>query len=203
MKRVNEIFYSLQGEGHNVGIPSVFLRFSGCNLKCSFCDTLHEEGVAMTDEDIFAEINRYPQARWVILTGGEPSLQIDSEFIAALKRVTGKKIAIETNGTRPLPPDIDWITVSPKTTESNGHLASLETLGGIKANEIKVVDVGQDIEPYFSISWAGPDTEFYLQPCFVKDKDICTANTQRTVSRVLSDPRWRLSTQTHRLLSIP
>lgn len=98
MRKINEIFYSLQGEGYHTGTPAVFIRFSGCNLKCSFCDTRHEEGVLMSDDEILAEVKKYP-AVMVILTGGEPSLWIDSGFIDRLHRV-GKYVCIETNGTR-------------------------------------------------------------------------------------------------------
>lgn len=86
MRKINEIFYSLQGEGFHTGTPAVFVRFSGCNLKCSFCDTQHEEGVWMSDEEILAEVGKYP-AVTVILTGGEPSLWIDREFVDCLHRM--------------------------------------------------------------------------------------------------------------------
>ncbi len=100
MRKINEIFYSLQGEGFHTGTPAVFVRFSGCNLRCSFCDTRHEEGVMMTDEEIVEKVSSFP-ARMVILTGGEPSLWIDKALISRL-REAGKQICIETNGTRPL-----------------------------------------------------------------------------------------------------
>ena len=112
MRKINEIFYSLQGEGFHTGTPAVFVRFSGCNLRCSFCDTRHEEGVMMTDEEIVEKVSSFP-ARIVILTGGEPSLWIDKALISRL-REAGKQICIETNGTRPLPDGIDWVTCSPK-----------------------------------------------------------------------------------------
>ena len=98
MRKINEIFYSLQGEGFHTGTPAVFIRFSGCNLKCSFCDTQHEEGVLMSDEEILDAVGEYP-ATTVILTGGEPSLWIDREFVDRLHRI-GKYVCIETNGTR-------------------------------------------------------------------------------------------------------
>ena len=104
MRKINEIFYSLQGEGYHTGTPAVFIRFSGCNLKCSFCDTRHEEGVLMSDDEIIAEVGKYP-AVTVILTGGEPSLWIDEVFIDRLHQA-GKYVCIETNGTNPLPPKI-------------------------------------------------------------------------------------------------
>ena len=83
MRKINEIFYSLQGEGYHTGTAAVFIRFSGCNLKCSFCDTQHEDGILMSDEDIVTEVSKYPAAT-VILTGGEPSLWIDREFVDCL-----------------------------------------------------------------------------------------------------------------------
>ena len=112
MRKINEIFYSLQGEGYHTGMPAVFVRFSGCNLKCSFCDTRHEEGTWMSDEDIVREVIKYP-VRVVILTGGEPGLWIDERLVDALHQ-EGKYVCIETNGTCLLPENIDWVTCSPK-----------------------------------------------------------------------------------------
>lgn len=199
MRRVNEIFYSLQGEGYHSGVPAVFVRFSGCNLRCPFCDTDHSSGSGMTDDEIVAEINRYP-AHWIILTGGEPSLQIDEDFLQTLHNATGKRIAIETNGSNALPKGIDWVTVSPKTgIGGNVELPLRVTF----ANEIKVVDTGQPLEPYFTLDCRRDSTLMYLQPCFVGDPDTLRANISRTVNRVLADPRWRLSAQTHRFLNIP
>lgn len=180
MKKINEIFYSLQGEGFHTGTPAVFVRFSGCNLKCHFCDTQHEQGRMMTDEEIVREVMKYP-AHFVILTGGEPSLWIDDAFIQLL-RATGKYICIETNGTHALPSGIDWVTCSPK---KDGPVV-LE-----KMDEIKVVYEGQDLTPYESF----PATYFFLQPC-------SGLNTAETVECVLRRPRWRLSLQTHKLIDI-
>ena len=198
MRKINEIFYSLQGEGHHTGYPSVFIRFSGCNLECPFCDTKHAEGILMDDESIIRAVKLY-SAEWIVLTGGEPSLWIDAEFIHLLSRATGKKIAIETNGTTPLPPGIDWITVSPKTGISDREAPVVVEA----ADEIKVVDVGQDLEPYFALPCRGEKTLMYLQPCFTADPAEYEANKLRTVGRVLADPRWTLSVQLHRFLGIP
>lgn len=107
--KINEIFYSLQGEGAHSGMPAVFVRFSGCNLKCPFCDTDHLSGEWLSESDIAAFVNAYP-SEWIILTGGEPSLYADESLIHFLHVTTGKKIAIETNGTRHVPDSIDWIT---------------------------------------------------------------------------------------------
>ncbi|WP_303633409.1 7-carboxy-7-deazaguanine synthase QueE, partial [uncultured Muribaculum sp.] len=109
MYLINEIFYSIQGEGVNAGVPAIFLRFSGCNLKCPFCDTSHQTGNPMSLDDIMHEVSRY-NASLVVLTGGEPSLFIDDAIVEALHNA-GKTIAIETNGTHPLPAGIDHVTL--------------------------------------------------------------------------------------------
>lgn len=198
MKKINEIFYSLQGEGHHTGYPSVFIRFSGCNLKCPFCDTEHETGVMMSDDDIIHAVNLY-KTGWIVLTGGEPAMHIDEEFISLLKRATGKKIAIETNGTIELPKGIDWITISPK----GGISGESAPVKAIDADELKVIDIGQDLEQYFSMPCLKENTLMYLQPCYVEDPAERENNRLRTVGRVLADPRWTLSVQLHRFLNIP
>lgn len=180
MRKINEIFYSLQGEGFHTGTAAVFIRFSGCNLKCDFCDTRHEEGNWMEDATIIETINQYP-AKVVILTGGEPGLWIDDELIDRLHQA-GKYVCIETNGTRPLPKAIDWVTCSPKM----GAPVVLE-----RANEIKVVFVGQDVETYRQI----PADHYFLQPCSGQ-------NTQEVIDYILGHPDWRLSLQTHKLVNI-
>lgn len=200
MRKINEIFYSLQGEGHHTGHPSVFIRFSGCNLQCPFCDTRHNEGVEMSDTDIIRAINLY-KTDWVVLTGGEPSLWINQDFVRLIHQTTGKKIAIETNGTNPVPDEIDWITVSPKTDIKD--MIGTPEIRIQRADEIKVVDVGQKLDAYFDLPCRRADTLMYLQPCFVADKKQRESNMLRTVRRVLEDPRWTLSLQTHRFLGIP
>lgn len=202
MRKINEIFYSLQGEGYHAGTPAVFVRFSGCNLKCPFCDTEHAEGVLMSDAEIVAYVATY-DCEWLILTGGEPSLWIDDDFIHTLHVGTGMKIAIETNGTHPVPSDIDWVTLSPKGGLCDAASSAIASnLRLQRADEIKVVDIGQDLEPYFHLRQAGSNTRFYLQPCWVSDEAQARANVERTVKRVLADPRWSLSLQLHRLLGI-
>ena len=94
MYKVNEIFHSLQGEGYNTGTASVFIRLSGCNLHCSFCDTRHEEGTLMSLPEIVEQVMRYPTAPLIVLTGGEPSLWIDEDFVAGLKKMTGKRVVL-------------------------------------------------------------------------------------------------------------
>lgn len=202
-RRINEIFYSLQGEGAHAGVACVFVRFSGCNLRCAFCDTHHESGIEMTDSEIIDYINTYP-GEWIVLTGGEPSLWIDDAFIQALHIATGKKIAIETNGTRRIPEAIDWVTLSPKFGMTDRECSKTASRVIVqRADEIKVVDTGQDLEPYFVLPQIRSHTRMFLQPCYVEDKEEFEANTRRTVKRVKDDPRWQLSVQLHRYLNIP
>lgn len=198
MRRINEIFYSIQGEGCHTGVPSVFIRFSGCNLKCEFCDTNHQPFEELGDEEIIARVKKYPAGN-IILTGGEPSLFIDEEFIHKLKRETGMKVSIETNGTHPLPSGIDWITVSPKM---GMRVSGDATVRLTYADELKVVDVGQDLEPYLNLSCVGKETALLLQPCYDADPFLRKMNLRRTIRRVKADPKWRLSLQTHRFTGI-
>ena len=115
MYRVNEIFLSLQGEGFWTGTPMVFLRFSGCNLRCPFCDTDHSGYREMSAEEIVTEILQTGgDCRRVCVTGGEPSLQLDEALVEALHHA-GFQVHVETNGTRVLPGGVDWVTLSPKT----------------------------------------------------------------------------------------
>lgn len=201
MRKINEIFYSLQGEGHHTGYPSVFIRFSGCNLRCPFCDTRHNEGIMMNDDDIIRAVNLY-RADWIVLTGGEPALAIDDEFVRTLKRTTGKRVAIETNGTYEVPESVDWVTVSPKCGIAE-DVGGDTTVRCLRADEIKVVDLGQPLDPYFDLPCRGEKTLMYLQPCYVEDEGQFARNRLKTVRRVLADPRWTLSVQIHRYLGIP
>ena len=149
MNVISETEYSFSNALFWNVTPTVFVRFSGCNLRCSFCDTRHEEGVMMTDEEIVEKVSSFP-ARMVILTGGEPSLWIDKALISRL-REAGKQICIETNGTRPLPDGIDWVTCSPK---ENAPVV-LE-----RVDEIKVVYTGQDLSAYAEIFPSSASTVF-------------------------------------------
>lgn len=197
MKRpINEIFYSLQGEGHNTGRATVFIRFSGCNLKCPFCDTDHRTFSMMSDEEIITEIKQYP-SQWVTLTGGEPTLFIDEQFIDLL-HAAGLYVAIETNGTRPVPANTDWVTLSPKnqyTDDSNARL-HIE-----KCNEIKVVYDG-NISP---LKYDNPSIEadyYYLQPCDTGNNIDNKLITKEVIEFILANPKWKLSLQTHKVLDI-
>ena len=192
--KINEIFYSLQGEGFFVGTPSVFVRFSGCNLACPFCDTDHQSASHLTSTDIADKEAAFP-ARHVVLTGGEPSLFVTSELTEALHRI-GKFVCIETNGTRPLPEGIDWVTLSPKdafaaTTEAKPAI--------VRCDELKVVFTDADSLPDYSHIEAA---HRYLQPCDTGLPDENKRIQQACIDYCLNHPQWALSLQTHKLLGI-
>ncbi len=196
MYKINEIFYSLQGEGFRTGTPAVFVRFSGCNLRCAFCDTQHQGGKLMSLQEIVNEVNKYHIAPLVVLTGGEPSLFIDEAFVTELKLKTGKTVAIETNGTHPLPSNLDWVTLSPKTAFEGGDADPCVVN---RCDELKVVYLGQDLSQYDDIE----AKHRFLQPCFCEDETERLANMKACVEAVKSHPEWRLSLQIHRVLDIP
>ena len=184
MNKINEIFYSIQGEGFYSGRAAIFVRFSGCNLKCSFCDTNHFNFTMMCDEMIRFSVMQY-QSNYVVLTGGEPSLQVTDNLIALLHE-SRFYVSIETNGTHEFPQSIDWVTLSPK--EENSVIIR-------RADEVKVVFQGDDVEKWFSFGKAVGAKHFFLQPCSGQ-------NISETVSYILDHPWWHLSLQTHKLIGI-
>lgn len=178
--RVNEIFYSLQGEGYHTGTPAVFLRLSGCNRACPFCDTDFAAYTPMTADEITEAIGRYP-SRHLVVTGGEPTLQLDSDLLRAVKAL-GFYVQIETNGSLPVPPEVDWVTCSPKDAPWKID----------RIDELKVVYQGQDVE---EVARLLPAIHHFLQP-------LSGTNVAETVAYTLAHPRWRLSLQTHKLIDI-
>jgi 7-carboxy-7-deazaguanine synthase len=200
---VKELFYTVQGEGANIGRPAVFIRFAGCNLwtgrekdrataVCKFCDTdfvgghkWGATGIAMRAHSLWPND---AGARLTVITGGEPALQIDDAIVDALHR-NKFKVAIETNGTLPLPDGIDWICVSPKATVP----IAIE-----RADELKLVYPQEGVPPErfedfaAGIHWlspmAGPDLH---------------KNTARAAAYCKSHPRWRLAIQAHKFWNVP
>ena len=195
--RVNEIFYSLQGEGYWTGTPMVFVRLSGCNLQCPFCDTDHAEFTAMSASTIVeAALEAGSGCRRICLTGGEPSLQADEELISAF-HAAGFTVHMETNGTREVPAGIDWVTLSPKN-----QVPGLKGDGTVvlnKADEVKSV-FAPGVDP---AAWASfPATWHFLQPCDVADSVRNREILRLTIEYIQLHPSWRLSLQTHKLLGI-
>jgi len=186
--RINEIFYSLQGEGRHTGVPAVFVRFSGCNLRCPFCDTDYHKFIEMSVDEVVAEASRYP-ARTVVLTGGEPLLQVTAELTAQFHRA-GFAIHVETNGTQPLPDgvEVEWITCSPK----EGSKVVIQ-----RVDELKIVFWGQDVSRYENSS-----AELRLQPLDCGDEEHNKELVKQTVDYIKNHPIWKLSLQTHKILNI-
>ena len=199
--KVNEIFYSLQGEGHYTGTPAVFVRFAGCNLRCWFCDTDFEKSDEMSEDEIVEAVLQYP-TRYVVITGGEPTLQITASLCDKL-HAHGLYLMMETNGTRPLPEgcQVDWITCSPKLIDVEEGKRKLATIRLRHIDELKVVfedSPTQDMSLYEQI----PATEYRLQPCDTQDPLCNQAILNKTIKYILQHPKWKLSLQTHKILHV-
>lgn len=210
--RVKEIYYTLQGEGAQAGRAAVFCRFTSCNLWtgreadraraiCTFCDTdfVGTDGPGGGRFATAAELAAAVAAAWkgaacpgarplVVCTGGEPLLQLDEAAVSALHE-RGFEVAVETNGTRPPPPGLDWVCVSPKAG------APLTLTEG---DELKLVFPQEGAEPHLFEGL--PFGRLLLQPMDGPDRD---RNTQLAVEYCLAHPQWRLSLQTHKYLGIP
>lgn len=184
--KVNEIFYSLQGEGRWTGFPMIFVRFSLCNLRCPFCDTDFSKSIVMSGEEILSEVRRLGgTCRRICLTGGEPSLQVDQDIVDLLHSA-GYLLHMETNGTHTLPDGLDWVTMSPKQDWNPKAVPAIDS-----ADELKLVYTGQDVSPWLAF----PAKWHLLQPCSGKNVKDVAAYCQ-------AHPEWSLSLQTHLLLHI-
>jgi organic radical activating enzyme len=193
---VVEVFYSIQGEGLRTGTPNVFVRFAGCNLTCNWaengfdCDTNFSSGRRYTARELLTEMSRVGgSCRNVVLTGGEPALQISDELIRLMKD-EGWFIAIETNGTRPLPDAIDFVCVSPKTAE--------HTLQVKLADEVKYVLSDGQALPQPRVK-AGA---YLVSPAFQADGGLRRKDLEWCLATCKENPQWRLSLQIHKFLNI-
>ena len=205
--RIKEIYFTQQGEGSNTGRDFVFVRFSGCNLWsgkeknrksaiCQFCDTdfYGTDGInggVYSAKQLIEKIKSLWVSRddniAVVLTGGEPLLQVNDELVAALKQEQ-IYIAVETNGTLDAPDHIDWVCMSPKANTE----IKLK-----KGNEIKVIFPQESLDPEkFSLF---DFSEFYLQPM---DSNKYQENLNATITYCQKNPKWKLSLQTHKILGI-
>ena len=191
-----EIFHSVQGEGFHAGIPSIFIRFGGCNLRCPWCDTDFDIWTDMNIAEIVNELSKYDCDR-IIFTGGEPALQ-DLVTLSSYLKPLGYYLSIETNGTIPIPEGIiDWICVSPKDQEYV-NLKIKQRIG----DELKVVYVGQDLTMYDDLK-KGFDNLF-LQPLYDEGQNTewNGLSFHSTFEKVRSNPEWRLSLQTHKWMGV-
>ncbi len=194
--RVNEIFYSIQGEGRWAGRPAIFVRFSGCNLKCPFCDTDFRYFEEMGVTDILQKVQEVGgNCKFIVLTGGEPTLQVDEQLTALLHK-WGYYLSMETNGTHQVPEGIDWVTCSPKSL----FFADTENAKPVisNASELKVVFDGEH-----AISDCGIDAEYYyVQPCDTGDEARNADILQQTLAFVEAHPKWSLSLQLHKIINV-
>ena len=186
--RVNDLFYSLQGEGHHSGKAAVFVRFAGCNLRCPFCDTDFSSFTEMTADEIVNQVlslceSAEQEKPMVVLTGGEPTLQVDEALIERFHQ-DGFVVAMESNGTIAPPDNLDWLTVSPK-----------EKVMVKRCNELKCLfDESGKVDDFGVVA-----DVYYLQPCDVGDERTNQLITQKCVEYIKTHPRWRLSLQIHKL----
>ena len=190
-----EIFHSVQGEGFHTGIPHVFIRFGNCNLRCEWCDTDFMTFEDMDIDSIIEDVLSYDCDR-VIFTGGEPAMQ-DLSVIGKRLKEHGISISIETNGTIPVDPIIDWICVSPKD-----QLYPNVSIKQRTGDELKVVYCGQDLALYDELKKGF--THLYIQPCYVEDESVeANGKSFQIVERLVKDsPGWRLSLQTHKWMGV-
>jgi 7-carboxy-7-deazaguanine synthase len=196
---VHDIFYSIQGEGANIGKSAVFVRFAGCNLWsgreedradaiCRFCDTEFRKGRRYTLDELVAEITRHP-TKLVVFTGGEPALQLDQPLVDRLHRRRGWTVAIETNGTRPIPP-VQWVCVSPK--------AGTEIVV-TDADELKLVYPQPGLTPETARCLVHA-THLWLSPM---DGPNLQQNMASAVEYAKRDLRWRVNIQAQKVWGIP
>lgn len=190
--KVNEIFLSVQAEGTNAGMSAVFVRFSGCNLNCPWCDTDHSSYRLMTAKQIDKKIRKLTKGNkdhLVVFTGGEPTLQLKEEEVIG----SGYMRCCETNGILAAPSWIDWVTVSPKTGMTKEHLDY------IRADEFKFVYTGKECDRllarYEKLFY---NSYLYLQPLERKGK----MNIAECVKYINKHPKWTLSVQWHKLTGV-
>ena len=192
--RVNEIFYSIQGEGAMSGTPCVFIRLSGCNLKCPFCDTDFKAYKEMNEVKIADAVRSITnECKYVVITGGEPTI-IDTTYLIDLLHNEGFRVGMESNGTRTPPYNVDWLTISPKEL----FIGKAGKPVVKRCNELKVVfDAEREPLTYGIIA-----EHYYLQPCDtgneIKNKDIIN----KCVKYVKENPLWKISLQTQKILKV-
>ena len=189
--RINEIFYSLQGEGARVGQPTIFIRLTGCDLSCGFCDTEFASGKDLTTDELLARVKQYP-AKWITWTGGEPMLQLNEDVVSAFRNA-GYLQSIETNGGHSVPFDLDWLVVSPKVAE---HVVKRNFPNGV--DELRYAwHAGKVSVPQPCVD----ATHKFLSP--VCDGNYINAvNLKHCIELCKSNPDWKLSVQQHKIWNI-
>ncbi|MDP0299103.1 7-carboxy-7-deazaguanine synthase QueE [Glaesserella parasuis] len=197
--RIVEIFETLQGEGFNTGMPSIFIRFGKCNLACPWCDTNYNQYETKTLADIMQVVKGF-SAKNIIITGGEPTIQPDLAYLLDTLKAEGYFIAIETNGLKPVPPQIDYIATSPKRLYQKNYLKHHIPF----ANEVRIVVDGDALAFCEQIESTIKAERYYLSPC----EENGVMNMLETITQLgklnqrPNKPRWQLSIQTHKMAGI-
>lgn len=191
---VNEVFYSLQGEGARAGVPSIFIRLTGCDMTCGFCDTEFASGESMTIAELLERCHRASATcGWIVWTGGEPMLQLTPEVTKVFAEA-GYAQAVETNGNHPVPEGMfNWVAVSPKVAEHvleknfpNG-VSELRYVRGVSAVTVPKPSIGAQA--------------YYLSP--MSDGQLINGpNLRHCIDLCLKNPKWRLSVQLHKLWKV-
>lgn len=197
---ISEIFHSIQGEGYHAGTSAVFVRGSGCNLACDFCDTDFSPKERLSPGEVLQRIEAFP-CRFVVLTGGEPTLQArEFRALVELLHARGYFVTLETNGSSRDTLGVDWVTVSPKLSQKGKWLLK-------KGQELKLVFESQDLAPYEASEF----DHYFLQPKEIRtapwgkgERDISATRREweMTAAAVVKNPRWRLSFQLHKELGV-
>lgn len=199
MFRVNDIFFSIQAEGHYIGSPAVFVRFAGCNRRCSFCTTDHTVKMTFDEPGLIARIGeeaRLYRCNRVVLTGGEPALQVDEAFVERLGEDLCVTVHMRTNGTVKVPRNLDWLTVSPK--DSGWNFFGIEEIIDSRMDEVVVPVTG----PYFSppvITRGGVHP--YLCPV-KRGSRLDPGALSRAVAIVRQGLGWRLTLQANEIWKV-
>lgn len=194
-----EIFESLQGEGFNTGMPSIFIRFGKCNLTCPWCDTNYNQFEQWTLNEILAKVRSYT-AKNIIITGGEPTIQPNLSLLLNQLKKEGYFLAIETNGLKEIPPQIDYIATSPKRMYQEKYQRRCIEF----ANEVRVVVDGEVQAFCEQLESKIQADHYYLSPCEIEGKmNLLETITQLGIlNQRANKPKWQLSIQTHQIVDI-
>ena len=198
--RITEIFHSIQGEGFHAGTPAIFVRGTGCNLACDFCDTDFSPRERLTPAQIRDRVATFGACRFVVLTGGEPTIQPGFRILVESLRAAGYYVTMETNGSSADTLGVDWVTVSPKLSQKGKWVMK-------RGQELKLVYEGQDLAFYEDSAFE----HYFLQPKEIRtgpwgagERDLARSRAERdrTVQAVLDRPNWKLSIQLHKELGL-
>ena len=197
--RIVEIFESLQGEGFNLGMPSIFIRFGKCNLACPWCDTDYNRFKTWTLVQILDKVRSY-SAKNIIITGGEPTIQPKLSTLLVYLKADGYFLAIETNGLKPIPSQIDYIATSPKRLYRHKYQQNCIPF----AHEVRIVNDGEILDFCAQIEQQIEAEHYYLSPCEQHNEmNLLDTITQiGMLNQRTNGKKWQLSLQTHKMVGI-